>query len=448
MAEKEKDKFLQDPLVLRSVYPDAGAIFSFKPESLHDVMPDCLVVLDTNVLLVPYSTGKESLEEIRRTYTALATQNRLVVPGQVAREFARNRSEKLKTLYQQLSRRRDFNFQRQSYPLLGEVPEYAEVVRLEEAIYSKLSEYRQAIGKLLDTVASWYWDDPVSTLYRELFSEKVVVDPEFSDDLLEDLKRRQANKIPPGYKDAGKSDEGVGDLIIWRTILSLAAKREKHLVFVSGDEKPDWWHNSEKQALFPRFELIDEFRRATNGKSVHIIKLAELLSISGASQEVVQEVKNEEAISNFDRRPEEWLFEAARAGEAEEAVVKWLRATSPPNWILTEEPELDAVLADPVGGRVGFFVTFLWDARDAADLRQEFFLADLRLKQSLFRHNLSRAYIVMVFERMVGIVELREQSSLIRPSSPLIGVIVGVMRPDGSFQEVFRLDPDINQGDS
>ena len=50
-----------------------------------------LVVLDTNVLLAPYRTSTGALGEIAKVYGMLQKERRLLVPGQVAREFARNR---------------------------------------------------------------------------------------------------------------------------------------------------------------------------------------------------------------------------------------------------------------------------------------------------------------------------------------------------------------------
>jgi len=88
-----------------AVYPDAHGIFSFHPKSLAEIKDDCIIFLDTNSLLVPYTTGKQSLEEIGKIYKELARLNRLVVPGQVAREFAEHRVTRLKELYQQISRK-------------------------------------------------------------------------------------------------------------------------------------------------------------------------------------------------------------------------------------------------------------------------------------------------------------------------------------------------------
>lgn len=105
---------------------------------------------------------------------------------------------------------------------------------------------------------------------------------------------RYLNKIPPGYEDDHKPDNGVGDLLIWHAILELAKSSKNDIIFVSGEEKTDWFHRSEKQPLYPRFELITEFRKNSDKHSFHIIKLSDLLGIFGADNAVVDELKTEE----------------------------------------------------------------------------------------------------------------------------------------------------------
>ena len=61
MSQKNKDGNEQNIFILRSLYPDAEAIFSFKPQTLEQIKDNCLVVLDTNVLLLPFDTGQQSL---------------------------------------------------------------------------------------------------------------------------------------------------------------------------------------------------------------------------------------------------------------------------------------------------------------------------------------------------------------------------------------------------
>ena len=103
----EPKKPFPDPLVRDRLFPEAAQIFEFAPVGLAEALTDGIVAVDTNVLLVPYTTGQASLEQIRRTYERLTTEGRLRIPGQVAREFAENRAEKLKIIFQQLSRKRD-----------------------------------------------------------------------------------------------------------------------------------------------------------------------------------------------------------------------------------------------------------------------------------------------------------------------------------------------------
>ncbi|MBK7181195.1 MAG: hypothetical protein IPH82_29115 [Chloroflexi bacterium] len=108
------------------------------------------------------------------------------------------------------------------------------------------------------------------------------------------MQFRQTHKIPPGYKDAAKDDDGIGDLLIWHTILQVGKERNANVIFVSGEEKADWWHKSEGQVLYPRYELVDEFRRASDEKSFHITSFSQFLNLFGASESIVKEVREEE----------------------------------------------------------------------------------------------------------------------------------------------------------
>jgi hypothetical protein len=283
---------------LKRLYPDAVAIFAFEPAPLETIKNRCLVVLDTNALLVPYNTGKDSLDVIARTLEGLIKAQRLVVPGQVAREFARNRAEKLKTLFQQISRKRDIALKTQHYPLLESLPAYRSLCELETDLESRLSKYRSSVGALLDQIRGWNWNDPVSVLYRRLFDAAVVVELEADDRaMIKDSERRRRDKVPPGYKDSSKEDAGIGDVLIWQTILQLGQSRKAPVLFVSGDEKSDWWYQSEGQALYPRFELVEEYRRESDGETFTILGFADFLKLFGASAEVVEEVRHEERVA-------------------------------------------------------------------------------------------------------------------------------------------------------
>lgn len=302
MADQKKPKF--DIFVADSIYPDAEAVFSVVPKKISDIKKDCIIVLDTNALFVPYLIGKRSLKQIDKTYSKLVSENRLVIPGQVSREFAKNRASKLLEIFNKMSQKRNSlpEIHMGQYPLLADLKDYQEVLRLESIINVHISEYRNLIGKLLLHIQNLYWDDPVSVLYNSIFNTTgVVFDPTFDkSDLEEELDYRFAHDIPPGFNDTSKSDKGVGDLLIWKTILEVGATRNKHVIFVSGEEKNDWRHKIAGQLLYPRHELVDEYRRKSIGCQFHLIQFSEFLDLFGASEQVVMEIRQQEkSSSNF-----------------------------------------------------------------------------------------------------------------------------------------------------
>ena len=170
MPEPEEDNF--DIFIRDSIYPEAEGIFSFRPKPLKAIKDTCLVILDTNSLLVPYTTGKDSLQQIAKIYKGLVTAKRLIVPGQVAREFAEHRVTKIKELYQQISRKQT-KLGLGDYPLLDSIEEYQKAHELEKQLNDLVREYNKSISAILGVIADWYWDDPVSALYGELFSADV-----------------------------------------------------------------------------------------------------------------------------------------------------------------------------------------------------------------------------------------------------------------------------------
>lgn len=94
------------------------------------------------------------------------------------------------------------------------------------------------------------------------------------------------------------------------------AKQGKHLIFVSTDEKADWHHQSGGAKLYSRFELIEEYRRASDGKAFYALRLSELLDLYGASSKVVEAVEQEEKSLND-------FYSEGELSEAQYAVLHW-----------------------------------------------------------------------------------------------------------------------------
>jgi PIN like domain len=298
MAQKDDPP---DIFLLEKLFPQANQLFSLKVPPLESVHEACDVVLDTNVLLFPYRTELKSLIEIRSVYQKLIKEGRLFIPARVVREFFRNKASKLLEVTKALSDKYSAVVAPSSisYPLLDDFAEYKTVLKTKKELDESFKAYRAAFGKLLEATSSLEWNDPVSEMYREIFLPEIINElATKSEDIEEALRFRIRNKIPPGYKDASKDDQGVGDLVIWMTILQIGKTRKQSLLFVTGEEKADWYHRSNKRGALPRYELIEEFRRES-GCDFYMSSLSEFLKLFNAPEGIVSTIREQEATDNF-----------------------------------------------------------------------------------------------------------------------------------------------------
>jgi hypothetical protein len=351
MADEEQGKPSEsgnvDALLLKKVFPRAHDIFQFKPKSLDETFATAVFVLDTNALVVPYALGKLGMDEIAARYTELIAAKRLVVPAHVAREFANQRAEKIKNIYSSLSKARNQPRPSTDYPVLVQTTEYAELAKAEQDVDAAVEKRNAVIDRILATIRGWRWDDPVSELYRRLFTAAVVLESDLDEKAARaDAKERLDGRIPPGYKDAGKTVNASGDVLVWHTILTVGRKNPKaNVVLISGDAKSDWFYRSEKTALYPRFELTDEYSRESDGGTFHVLTFADFLKRLNAPASVVEEVRVQEVLSQSDRPRHHWGF------RAESAVARWL--TERGYSLHSRAAFPDFMATDPIGKRVG-----------------------------------------------------------------------------------------------
>lgn len=281
---------------LEDVFPDVGGLLSpSKRTSAAD--GDTLVVLDTNALLLPFRVGTQELPKIEEVYRKLIESKRLFVPARVVREFIKNRDVRLAEIAKSLRDRSSAtNSGGAEIPaLLDNLEETKAVVAAAEKLTNARKEYLSATAALVDCIRGWRGNDPVTSVYYKLFAKDVVVDVDESRQQIEkDWQERSRRKIPPGYKDSPKPDTGVGDFAIWLVLLKLGRLYNKSLIFVTGEEKADWFVRADGEGVYPRPELVDEFRRASGGKHLRLSKLADVLSDMNAPKEVVQEVREAE----------------------------------------------------------------------------------------------------------------------------------------------------------
>lgn len=286
----------EDAFWLTDLYPDAKALFEHNHASLHEVVEQCMVVLDANVLLLPFEFTKASVGEVERVYTQLTKESRLIVPGQAAREYYKHRSRKIAAIADAIdgaiAKAKKQIFDR-PIPLLEDDEDYKAARDLGAEVVSKGEEIAQKLVSVNERLQNEIGDDRVSALYRRLLGACVTEIEAGLDDrkaVIEEVARRGRLQIAPGYKDQQKEDGGIGDYLVWRVILQEAGRRKTHCIFVTEEQKPDWWIKRHG-AFQPRPELIDEYRHASGGKSLHLLPLSALLATFKAPISTINEVQ-------------------------------------------------------------------------------------------------------------------------------------------------------------
>lgn len=117
-------------------------------------------------------------------------------------------------------------------------------------------------------------------------------------------EKRYASKIPPGYRDAGKSNNQYGDLIIWNEVLKFAKNNNTSVIFVSRDLKDDWILELHGMKCGPRIELIKEFRKEVPDKLFHIYTLDKFIEYASRKEAVFNEKELNEMKSFFSEKEE------------------------------------------------------------------------------------------------------------------------------------------------
>lgn len=294
-----------DFFYLDKVFPESDKIFSENFKNADEIIKNGIIVLDTNILLVPFDTSEKNVIDIKSIYLKYKSENRLFIPARVAREFANNRANKIGDIFLQIRQIKENlnsgNFKISQYPILNNNTDYKNLIKQFEEIQSCIKTSRKHLENIENHIQSWTWNDSVSKAYKEIFTNEIIIEVKKEKEELEkDLAFRNEYKVAPGYKDSKKLDDGIGDLIIWQTILELAKDKGKDVIFVTNDQKNDWFYKQDKIGLYPKYELFDEFRRFTNGGSISIINFVNFLKLSNAEPDTIKVVKSTIEENNLD----------------------------------------------------------------------------------------------------------------------------------------------------
>lgn len=287
-----------------------------------------LLSLDANVLLNFYRyspNARDSLVAVLR-----AAGDRVWVSHQAAREFWRNRCSAIddrNRATEQLHVAISKNDSAASAAVSLWVKQTAVSQETQQQVHAALSEgYRQArevIDAEVEGAGAVSYDtgsDSVLTVLLDLLSAHVG--PPLPQDehtkALEEGARRAKEQIPPGFRDAEKSESGgpdgpSGDYLVWLQSVAEAHTRDLPLVMVTADEKDDWWWKHRTSFMGPRRELVEEFAQHSDKKvfmlrPVQLIERAAVLNVA-----VSEDAATDVARASSDKGVPRWTREAVAA---------------------------------------------------------------------------------------------------------------------------------------
>jgi len=179
-------------------------------------------------------------------------------------------------------------------------------------------------------------EDEILDKILAIFDQRVGLPPSEEElrTIKEEGKERYKKSIPPGYKDDKKKNgseddnNAYGDLIIWKQIIKYAKENQVGIIYVTHDQKEDWWNIVKGKTIGPRFELRKEFQNETQ-QEFHMYSMNSFISTYNKMNEVpidksaVQEVISlEKAYSNRGAQRKKEFTVSERIARTEETIEK------------------------------------------------------------------------------------------------------------------------------
>lgn len=268
----------------------------------NELWENATFIFDTNVFLNLYRYSKKTRDIMFKAFVNF--KDRIWMPNHVAHEIMKNRCEVIwetNERYETISKESEKFLQKciQELRLSNTEDEYKE---LEKYINTWLKK-NQKKNHMVKTFS----EDAILDQLLFVFDGKVgtAFTQEELAEIEKDGKVRYDKKVPPGFKDIKKqndaaSNNSYGDLIVWKEILNYAKQNKKDIIYVTNDQKEDWWYILHNKTVGPRVELRKEFEDYT-GQKFHMYTMSNFISIYDDENQVQVEKTTINEIQLFSR---------------------------------------------------------------------------------------------------------------------------------------------------
>lgn len=238
--------------------------YEYSEDEVEKLWDNAYFVFDTNTLLNMYRYDQGTFKEYVKVLKELAKSKKLFLPNHVGEEFFRNRMKVIqdyKKSYDELLKM-TAKFKEQLASKYRHHP-FVDIQKLGQDINKALKPAEKEVKDKQSNHPDLIKEDGILVELTAIFSE--CTGEPFNDEekskIFKEGETRYEKKIPPGFKDADKGgDRQYGDLIVWKQMIAFAKENKKPIVFITADEKEDWWLLNEGERLMPLPSLKREMR--------------------------------------------------------------------------------------------------------------------------------------------------------------------------------------------
>ncbi|NLQ22329.1 DUF4935 domain-containing protein [Shewanella sp. S-1] len=288
-------------------------------DELKTLWKDAIFVFDTNVLHSVYRYKSSTCEDVLKLMEQL--QDRVWIPYHVALEFHRNRLSVISAQHRRFDETRTAienainSLQKKLTDLqLEKRHSIIDPKELIDGIHNLRENYLVNLNVQEKDCLKVDSDDPLLSRLEGIFDKRIGPKPNNSEsinEIIKEGKERYKSKIPPGYKDSVKESEpdnvysyaGItyerqfGDLFVWKQLIQyIKTEKIKNVIFVTDDNKEDWWQITQGKTTGFRYELIDEIISQTELDNFKAYSLggflsdAKLYEMNNVSEDTIEEV--------------------------------------------------------------------------------------------------------------------------------------------------------------
>ncbi|MGY5356456.1 PIN-like domain-containing protein [Cronobacter dublinensis] len=265
-----------------------------------------IFIFDTNCLLNLYRCEDSTREQILDVMRAISSN--IWLPFQVALEYQRNRRIAIEDSLASLKKIKTELEKTHSRDILGSVKKHLnkslndDIQQLQKNLKSTIDDFiNDKILLRIENKEMISQHDFIRESIDEIIKDNIgsIPSQQTIDDINQEGEKRYTNKIPPDFSDSVKNgtihfcsvefQNKFGDLYLWKEIIDKAKEDNiKNVIFITDDNKEDWWFKHSGKTHGPLESLKTEICTIAN---INNFKLMNQLTFLEEAQIYLNDIK-------------------------------------------------------------------------------------------------------------------------------------------------------------